>query len=375
MRVTLINLWPRGGMAHYSAALANALARQPGVVVTALVPCQPAPSGFAPDITLATVDVPTGNRPRDLVRLPGQALHLPDYLRIVSATQPDIIHANLSTHPWELVTLPWLRKRWPLVVTQHEVGIKQGEGGWRKRWSVWAGPRYADHLFVHGAALAQTLTGQRGIPATRISVIPMGAQVGFTPADDAVVAEPGMVLFFGRIKAYKGLEVLVQAMPDVVARVPGAQFVIVGGEGNVEPYRQLPGAAAAPVTWINRFVDDAEIPRFFQRAAVVALPYTDGSASSVITLAYAFGRPVVVTRVASLPDAVVDGVTGLVVPPHDAAALADALVTLLQDPDRCHQMGQQAQKWATTHLAWDTIAAHITAVYRQMLASRRGTIV
>lgn len=370
MRVTLINLWPRGGMAHYSAALANALARQTGVSVTAVVPHQPAAQGFAPNVTLTTVDVPTGNRPSDLLRLPMQALGLPAYLRAITASQPDVVHANLSTHPWEIATLPWLKKHWPLVVTQHEVGVKHGEGGWRKRWSVWAGPRYADHLFVHGTALAETLVEQRGIPAARISVVPMGAPEGLAPAETVAAGESKTVLFFGRIKAYKGLDVLVQAMPAVVSRVPDVRFVVVGGEGDMTPYRQLPAAAGAPVTWMNRFVDDREIAGFFQQAAIVVLPYTDGSASSVITLAYTFARPVVATRVASLPDGVVDGVTGLLVPPRDAAALADALVRLLQNPAYCRQLGQQAQRWAATHLAWDAIAARTVAVYQQLLAQR-----
>lgn len=372
MRVTLINLWPRGGMAHYSAALANALAHQPDVCVTAVVPREPAAQGFAANVTLATVDVPTGNRPADLLRLPGQALNLPGYLRAIRASRPDIVHANLSTHPWELATLPWLHARWPLAVTQHEVGIKQGEGGWRKRWSVWAGPRVADHLFVHGAALAQVLMAQRGVPATRISIIPMGAPEGFAPADTAPAAGPATVLFFGRIKAYKGLDVLVEAMPKVVAQVPDVRFVVVGGEGDMTPYRQQPAAANAPVTWVNRFVDDDEVAGFFQQAAVVVLPYTDGSASSVITLAYAFARPVVASRVASLPDAVVDGVTGLLVPPRDPAALAVALVDLLRDRARCHRMGQAARQWAATHLAWDGIAAQTVTVYQQLLTRRRG---
>ncbi len=372
MRVTLINLWPRGGMAHYSAALANALARQHAVTVTAVVPRLPPPLGFAPNVTLSTVDVPTGNRPADLLRLPVQALGMPHYLRAISSSQPDVIHANLSTHPWEIATLPWLRTHWPLVVTQHEVGIKQGEGGWRKRWSVWAGPRYADHLFVHGAALAQVLMDQRGIPERRISIVPMGSPEGLAQPGVVPPAETPTVLFFGRVKAYKGLDDLVRAMPAVTAHVPGVHFWVVGGEGDMTPYQHLPEAAGAPVTWVNRFVDDDEVAGFFQRAAVVVLPYTDGSASSVIALAYAFARPVVATRVSSLPEAVIDGVTGLLVPPRDPAALATALVSLLRDPALCRRMGQQAQTWAATHLAWDGIASQTITVYRRLLASRRG---
>ncbi|MFZ1472027.1 MAG: glycosyltransferase family 4 protein [Anaerolineae bacterium] len=372
LRVTLINLWPRGGMAHYTAALANALAQEPDVRVTAVVAQAPAPLGFAPAVTLAPVDIPTGNRLADLARLPRQLLHLPAYLRTVQATAPDIIHANLSTHPWELATLPWLRRRWPLVVTQHEVSIKPGEGGWRKRWNVWAGPRYAHHLFVHGQALAAELQRTRLAPAARISVLAHGWYDFLTQWAGAQDEEPHTVLFFGRIKAYKGLEYLVEAMPLVQAAVPDVHFLVVGGEGDMAPYRRLPGAQAAAVTWVNRFVEDAEAAAFFRRASLVVLPYTDGSASGVIAAAYAFARPVIATRVGSLPEAVVDGVTGLLIPPRDAAALAAAISGLLSDDPRRRALGAAGRQWAQQHLSWADIAHQTVAVYRQLAWKSAG---
>lgn len=370
LRVTLINLWPRGGMAHYTAALANALAQEPGVEVTAVVPQAPAPLGFAPGVALAQVDIPTGSQLADLARLPAQLLAAPAYLRTIQATAPAIVHANLSTHPWELATLPWLRRRWPLVVTQHEVSIKAGEGGWRKRWNVWAGPRYAHHLFVHGQALAAAVQRQHHVPAGRISALPIGPfDFLAQEAGGAEQEEPETVLFFGRIKAYKGLEVLAAAMPLIKARVPGVRFLVVGGEGDATPYQRLPGAQAAPVTWVNRFVTDAEAAAYFRRAALVVLPYTDGSASGVIAAAYAFGRPVIATRVGSLPEAVVDGVTGLLIPPRDADALAAAVSALLLDTPRRQAMGMDARRWAESHLSWTSIAQRTVAVYRALLAS------
>ena len=365
LRVTLINLWPRGGMAHYTAALANALALQPGITVTAVVPAAPPALGFAAAVHLAPVDIPTGNRLADLARLPGQLLRAPAYLRTVQATAPDVVHANLSTHPWELATLPWLRRRWPLFVTQHEVSLKSGEGGWRKRWNVWAGPRYAHHLFVHGQALAAELQRARLIPAGQISVLAHGWYDFFTQWAGDQVEDPHSVLFFGRIKAYKGLEYLVAAMPLVQAVAPDVHFLVVGGEGDMAPYRRLPGAQAAAVTWVNRFVEDAEAAAFFRRAALVVLPYTDGSASGVIAAAYALARPVIATRVGSLPEAVIDGVTGLLVPPRDAAALAAAICALLRDDERRRRLGEAGRQWAQEHLSWADIARQTVAVYRR----------
>ena len=99
LRVTLINLWPRGGMAHYTAALANALAQEPGIQVTVVAPTEPAPLGFASSVILAPVDVPTGNRLRDLARLPGQLLTEPADLRTVQTTAREGVQAHLSSSP------------------------------------------------------------------------------------------------------------------------------------------------------------------------------------------------------------------------------------------------------------------------------------
>lgn len=371
LRVTLINLWPRGGMAHYTAALANALAQEPDVQVTVVAPKVPAPLGFATGVTLAQVDIPTGNGLRDLARLPGQLLAAPAYLRAIQETAPDVVHANLSTHPWELATLPWLRRHWPLVVTQHEVSMKSGEGGWRKRWNVWAGPRFAHHLFVHGQALAAEVQRTHQTPAAHISTLPIGWFDFLTQWPGSEQEESETVLFFGRIKAYKGLEVLVAAMPLVKAAVPSVRFLVVGGEGDTAPYERLSGAQTAPVEWVNRFVTDAEAAAYFRRAALVALPYTDGSASGVMAAAYAFARPVVATRVGSLPEMVVDGVTGLLIPPGEPNALAEAISTLLLDAPRRRAMGIAAWQWARTHLSWTTIAQQTVAVYRMLLANQR----
>src|SRR5208337_4953027 len=84
---------------------------------------------------------------------------------------------------------------------------------------------------------------------------------------------------------------------------------------------------------------------FFQRAALVVLPYISASTSGVLVTAYSFGKPVVASRVGCLNEYVVDGTTGLLVRPMDVEELADAIVRLLLDTDLRHRMGMNAENW------------------------------
>nr|MCU0282122.1 glycosyltransferase family 4 protein [Acidimicrobiia bacterium] len=84
-----------------------------------------------------------------------------------------------------------------------------------------------------------------------------------------------------------------------------------------------------------------------------------------LQVAYAFGRPVVATTVGGLPDAVEDGVTGLLVPPADPPALARALVKLLSDPDEALRMGAEGRAVAEVRYSWEPIAAAILGVYQR----------
>jgi len=163
--------------------------------------------------------------------------------------------------------------------------------------------------------------GQSYSPATRAALgLPPGASVA---------------LFFGFVRPYKGLVHLIDALPLAVSRVPDLRLVVAGEcWGSPAPY--LDRAAALGVADRVRF-DDGYIPNervgiYFAAADVVVLPYVEASQSGVVTQAAEALVPSIVTRVGGLPEAVEDGVSGLVVPPGNAGALADALARVLGDP-------------------------------------------
>ncbi len=137
-----------------------------------------------------------------------------------------------------------------------------------------------------------------------------------------------VVLFFGYVRRYKGLDTLLEAWPRVRARRPAT--LVVAGEfyENPAPYRRLAAAAGGEpgVRLLARYVPDDEVEALFKAADVVVLPYRSATQSGVSHVAYALGVPVITTDVGGLSETVVPGETGLVVPPADPAALAEAIV-------------------------------------------------
>jgi glycosyltransferase involved in cell wall biosynthesis len=294
-------------------------------------------------------------------------LHAFEVRKIVSAIytwQADVLHVQQG-HLWfNLLGLPWLNDL-PLVTTVHDVTSHDGDGYARRtpQW-VWdIAFRRAKRLIVHGRILGTHLAKLHAIPADHIHVIPHGEFSIYSRWACPTQTAEHTILFFGRIWPYKGLKYLIEAEPRIAAQVPSVKIVIAGEGENLAPYERMM-AHRERFEIHNDYIPVEEVAGLFQRAALVALPYTEASQSGVIPIAYAFGKPVVATHVGGIPDMVEDGETGYLVPPHDVPKLAEAITSLLKDGALRQRMGERARRKALTCLSWDTIAAKTREVYR-----------
>jgi glycosyltransferase involved in cell wall biosynthesis len=166
--------------------------------------------------------------------------------------------------------------------------------------------------------------------------------------------EGDVVLFFGYIRHYKGLDTLLAAWPKVRGRRPVT--LVAAGECYEDPahYERLAAAAGDGVRLMQRYVPDDEVEALFKASDAVVLPYRSATQSGVTHVAYALGRPVITTDVGGLSETVIPGETGMVVPPEDPEALADAIVRFFEQGLGA-RMAQGVAALQARH-SWETLA-------------------
>jgi glycosyltransferase involved in cell wall biosynthesis len=182
------------------------------------------------------------------------------------------------------------------------------------------------------------------------------------------------LLSVGDIKPRKGQHLSLAAFGRVKQQLPNARYTIAGRLANTSYYRRLLDLVARlelKDVYFLGAVSDAELRDLYRQASVFVLtPQQEGLHFEGFGLVYleagAYGLPVVGTRSGGVPDAVQDGVTGLLVDPQDAKGAAQALLRLLQAPDLAREMGRANRRWAET-LTWERCAAEYYQAYRSIL--------
>ena len=139
-----------------------------------------------------------------------------------------------------------------------------------------------------------------------------------------------VILFFGVIRPYKGLQYLIEAMGAIIQELSDIRLLVVGEfwEG-AEMYRRQIKALQLndAIKIVDKYVPNEDIGKYFTAADVVVLPYVNGTGSGVVQIAYGFDRPVIATTVGSLSDVVLDGITGCLVKPRSSEEIANAVVS------------------------------------------------
>lgn len=206
--------------------------------------------------------------------------------------------------------------------------------------------RHADRIFVMGENARLSLIEQYHIPPERIRCVNAGSHANPTPVplenDDY---KNRTIVFLGLDWTRKGGPDLVQAFEQVVARVPEARLRIAGA---------MPKLAHPQIEVVGR-VPLENVPRLIAQASVLCLPSRYEPYGIVVLEAFAQRIPVVVTRIGALEYIVLDHETGRVVAPGDIDALADALIDLLLDPEKCRRYGEAGQRFIAEHFTWEAV--------------------
>ena len=359
MRVHLID--PSGDVMPYDHALAGALARR-GMEVELVTSRfvhgpSPVPDGYSVDESFYRLATRLGDRAPRRRRAVKLAEHVPDMLRYRRrAAAADVRHFQWL--PIERIDIHLLPAARPRVLTMHNV-IRREAVDLRLASRM-------DAVIVHTKQGAELL-GYRD----NVHVIPHGAFEHLTrqaderplPAELAQVERP-VVLYFGVVRPYKGVDVLVEALQQV----EDAELWVVGRPLGVSMERLRRLAPPGRVRFVDRYVSDAELPAFFRRADLVALPHRNVDVSGVLFAGLAFGKAMVMSDVGGFRELVAEHGAGVLVPPGDPDALAAAIGGLLADPEERRRLEQAAAAAASGPYSWDRIAGQTAAVYERVLA-------
>jgi glycosyltransferase involved in cell wall biosynthesis len=345
---------------EYCVRLATGIAQDASVLLF-LPDCEAKPYTH---LLSNSVELRSFHKPR--LREPLQQVKMVTHLvSQIKDFNPDVIHLQ-SGHLWFSLALPMLAGR-PLVLTVHDPSRHLGDAESRKSpdWVLDRACYRAQQRIVHAPQMKELLVERLGIPSSTVHVVPH-ILIGEDNVLEHVSEDEHLILFFGRLWEYKGLEYLIRAEPLITARVPQAKIVIAGTGQDFNQYRQM---MVHPERFIvyNEHVSDEKRAELFRRASVVVLPYVEASQSGVIPIAYRFGKPVVATTVGGLPAMVDHGQTGYLVPPRDASALADAIVLLLQNKELRRQFGENGRRKVNSECAAELVAEKTRAVYRRAL--------
>ena len=181
-----------------------------------------------------------------------------------------------------------------------------------------------------------------------------------------------MVLFFGALRQYKGVDLLIEALGPVRRACPSALLVVAGHVlvGEKAQYEQQAAALGlGPEELELRFsyLSTAQAIAYVCASDLVVLPYREIYQSGVLLWAYSFGRPVLATRVGSFPECVEEGQSGWLVDKEDVAGLQQVLIKILQDPEGLARAGTYARRLADTRFGWAESGRRTAQIYAEVV--------
>lgn len=272
-----------------------------------------------------------------------------------------------------------------VVFTAHNVnaGKRDENDSWLNRMSLNVQYRLSDHIFVHTEGMKSEMAFEFRIPDSKISVIPFGINntvpntlLSYSQAKGqlGISKDDKVLLFFGNIAPYKGLEYLVDAFNELLKEDGNYRLLIVGSpKGPATYWNQIrrgietSGIANRVIEKIE-YVPDEETELYFKAADVLILPYTHVFQSGVLFLGYSFGLPAIAAGVGSLNEEIIEGDTGFVFRPKDSIDLAAKINKYFQSELflNLETRRSEIKVYANERYSWNSVASITTSVYSQL---------
>lgn len=303
----------------------------------------------------------------DVLGIGGKAnlLAVPRLRSAAARFRAELLHSHLSTASW---WCGWQEQCGGVPSIGHVHGFTSAM--WHRRQT---------HLIACSAAVKADLI-EKDIPASRVTVMhypvdPDDQQATRSPgevrAEFGAEADTPVVATFAHLSVKKGYRELVQAAEVVLRRLPRAQFWCFG-EGVLRGELEQAAAEAGIADRFKLLGFRRNVPDLMRAVDVMCLPSHREPFGLVYVEAGLAGRPVIASRAGGVPEIIEHGQTGLLVPPQDVAALADAILTMLDDRSAASAMGRRGRQLALDRFGWPRYLAQLREVYDRVLDERPG---
>ena len=287
----------------------------------------------------------------------------------------DLIHAHWLIPQGFVAALSLLMtgKKIPLLCTSHggDLFALKGKGLQRlKRWVI----NKSAALTVVSKAMRKTVVAM-GIDPDKVEVIPMGVDLKglFTP-DPGVQRKTDELLFVGRLVEVKGLQILLDAMPKVLAKHPGIRLVVAGA-GPLESELRASAAKLNMTDCVDflGMVPQLKLPSLYQQATLAVFPFivtksgVQEGFGLVVVEAMGCCCPVIAGDLPAIQDTVVHEENGLIFPSGNAQVLADSILKLLDDPEFRARLAGEGRKSVVQNFDWEIIAGKYSHIYQELI--------
>lgn len=358
----LIWHWGRlGGGPRYTLELARVLAARPDMDIFLSLSRQSETYDAFDDIPVAgRFDVDTYESVPEFLLRSAQLPHLRwSFQRYLRRNGIDVVFCTME-HLWDIFVTKAIKKGGALyLLTVHDATRHPGEDQRWRRWLLSRDIADSDGALVLTKSVGQSLAKNYHYPAERTYLSTLG-HFGHSSREQPRQlprGRPVRLLFFGRILKYKGLDLLLEALPLLRAEFPEL-LLEIWGEGDLSPYHELlqriPGVRVE-----NRWIAEHEMAGIFENTDLAVLPYREASQSGVVATAFAVGMPCVATPIPGLREQISDGETGTIASGMHARDFVSAVARILRDPEFYELLSAGCLHSTNTTLSWDTIGSSV----------------
>jgi len=279
----------------------------------------------------------------------------------------DIINLN-GCNIFESIVHFFLRK-FPRIHTIHDPAPHSGEGGklTHKRLEILS--KIDTDFILHANKMSKLFQNTFEVPPEKIHTVYYGSLDVYKIFLSSKTREnEPIVLFYGRIVKYKGIEYLIEAMKIVKQKVENVKLIIAGSGSFYFDIEDI--KVDRSIMIINKYIPNEQLCELIYKSDIVVCPYIDATQSGVVLTAFAFDKPVLATNVGGIPEVIKHNYTGFIVPPKDPEALANSLIYYFSNPLLKNIMKENIQKIKIFgELSWNSIAEKTLQIYRNKIES------